>query len=63
MPKGGCQDMWSFTGGCHYSGDCDQYTVSCGACPQLGSSKDWDLFRWVWQREAKAWKNLNLTIK
>lgn len=55
-------DMWAFTGGCHYSGDCDRYTASCGACPQLGSSKNWDLSRWVWQRKAKAWQNLNLTI-
>lgn len=55
-------DMWPFTGGCHYSGDCDRHVVSCGACPQLGSSKNWDLSRWVWQRKAKAWKNLNLTI-
>jgi glycosyltransferase involved in cell wall biosynthesis len=55
-------DMWAFTGGCHYNQDCDRYTVSCGSCPQLGSSKDWDLSRWVWQRKAKAWKNLNLTI-
>ena len=55
-------DMWPFTGGCHYSGDCDRYIVSCGACPQLGSSKNWDLSRWVWRRKAKAWNNLNLTI-
>jgi glycosyltransferase involved in cell wall biosynthesis len=55
-------DMWAFTGGCHYSQDCDRYTASCGACPQLHSSKDWDLSRWVWQRKAKAWRNLNLTI-
>ncbi len=55
-------DMWSFTGGCHYSGDCDRYTKSCGTCPQLHSSKDWDLSRWVWQRKAKAWQNLDLTI-
>ena len=41
---------------------CDRYTASCGACPQLGSSKNWDLSRWVWQRKAKAWRNLNLTI-
>ena len=56
------RDMWTFTGGCHYAGDCDHYTNSCGACPQLGSSKNCDLSRWVWQRKAKAWKNLNLTI-
>ncbi len=55
-------DMWAFTGGCHYSQNCDRYTVSCGTCPQLGSSQSWDLSRWVWQRKAKAWKNLNLTV-
>ncbi len=55
-------DMWPFTGGCHYSGGCDRYMASCGSCPLLGSSKNWDLSRWVWQRKAKAWKNLNLTI-
>ncbi len=55
-------DMWAFTGGCHYNQNCDRYTAACGACPQLNSSKDWDLSGWVWQRKAKAWKNLNLTI-
>ncbi|MCP2728632.1 glycosyltransferase family 4 protein [Limnofasciculus baicalensis] len=55
-------DMWAFTGGCHYNQDCDRYTISCGACPQLGSTKDWDISRWVWQRKTKAWKNLNLTV-
>ena len=55
-------DMWAFTGGCHYNQECDRYTKSCGACPQLDSKKDWDLSSWGWQRKAKAWKNLNLTI-
>ncbi|HBB32486.1 MAG TPA: glycosyl transferase [Cyanobacteria bacterium UBA8803] len=55
-------DMWPFTGGCHYSQDCDRYTKSCGACPQLQSGKNWDLSRWVWQRKAKAWNSINLTI-
>lgn len=55
-------DMWGFTGGCHYSGECDRFRQSCGACPQLGSSRSWDLSRWVWRRKAKAWKDLNLTI-
>ena len=55
-------DMWPFTGGCHYSGECDRYTQSCGHCPQLKSQQDWDISRWVWWRKAKAWKNLNLTI-
>jgi glycosyltransferase involved in cell wall biosynthesis len=55
-------DMWAFTGGCHYNEDCDRYTKSCGSCPQLGSTKDFDLSRRVWQRKAKAWKNVNFTI-
>ena len=55
-------DMWPFTGGCHYSQDCDSYTQSCGTCPQLSNSKESDLSRWVWQRKAKALKKLNLTI-
>lgn len=56
------QDMWAFTGGCHYSEGCERYTVSCGNCPQLHSNKKRDLSRRVWQRKQKAWQNLNLTI-
>lgn len=26
-------DMWAFTGGCHYAGDCKGYTLGCGGCP------------------------------
>ncbi len=55
-------DMWAFTGGCHYAQDCDRYKIYCGTCPQLGSHKNWDVSRWVWQRKAKAWKDLNVTI-
>lgn len=55
-------DMWPFTGGCHYTQACDRYTQSCGTCPQLGSQRPNDLSHKVWQRKAKAWKNLNLTI-
>ena len=25
-------DMWAFTGGCHYSGDCDKYQHQCNNC-------------------------------
>lgn len=56
------RDMWAFTGGCHYNGDCDRYTKSCGSCPQLGSHNRSDLSRKVWQRKNQAWKNLNLTV-
>jgi len=55
-------DMSAFTGGCCYSQECDGYTKSCGNCPILGDNKSWDLSRWVWQRKAKAWQNLKLTV-
>ncbi|MEM9928116.1 MAG: glycosyltransferase family 4 protein [Cyanobacteria bacterium P01_D01_bin.50] len=55
-------DMWVFTGGCHVARDCQSYTQSCGNCPQLNSSNNWDLSRWVHKRKAKAWRNLNLTL-
>jgi glycosyltransferase involved in cell wall biosynthesis len=55
-------DMWAFTGGCHYNQECDRYTDSCGHCPILKSHNDWDLSHWVWQRKAKAWQNINLTL-
>ncbi len=55
-------DMWGFTGGCHYTGECDRYLHTCGDCPQLNSQKDRDLSRWIWERKAKAWKTIPLTI-
>ncbi len=55
-------DMWAFTGGCHYTGDCLGYQERCGACPQLQSQHQQDLSRWVWQRKQNAWKALNLTV-
>jgi glycosyltransferase involved in cell wall biosynthesis len=56
------RDMWAFTGGCHYSESCEGYVRHCGTCPSLQSEKEADLSRWVWQRKARAWRNLNLTL-
>ena len=55
-------DMWAFTGGCHYTNECDRFIQSCGSCPQLKSAKVRDLSRLVWQRKANHWKSTNLTI-
>jgi glycosyltransferase involved in cell wall biosynthesis len=41
------RDMWPFTGGCHYSMECERFAGGCGACPQLGSSRDRDLSRFI----------------
>lgn len=55
-------DSWPFTGGCHVPYDCVRYRQHCGACPVLGSSREEDLSRWTWNRKAKAWRDLNLTV-
>ncbi|WP_305951927.1 glycosyltransferase family 4 protein [Emticicia oligotrophica] len=45
-------DMWAFTGGCHHSGDCENYQISCGNCVQyLKNPSPTDLSNKVWQRK------------
>lgn len=45
-------DMWAFTGGCHHSGDCENYQFSCGNCLQyLNNPSPNDLSNKVWQRK------------
>ncbi len=56
------RDMWAFTGGCHYPDECTRYREGCGACPQLGSRREWDLSRWVWQAKKRYCKKADLTI-
>lgn len=55
-------DMWAFTGGCHYTGECARYLAECGRCPVLDSRRENDLSRWVWKRKSKIYADLNLTI-
>ncbi len=47
-------DMNAFTGGCHYTGDCQRHREGCGACPQLGSTNSKDLSRDIWRRKHAA---------
>jgi glycosyltransferase involved in cell wall biosynthesis len=56
------RDMWSFTGGCHYTAGCQRYQDACGMCPQLHSDRDADLSRAIWNRKHKHWSNLDITL-
>lgn len=47
------RDMWPMTGGCHYSIECDRYRTGCGKCPQLGSTHEQDLSRFVVEYKKK----------
>jgi glycosyltransferase involved in cell wall biosynthesis len=59
----GLNDMWSFTGGCHYDEHCGRYQKSCGKCKVLGSSKekDWS-YRLQKQKQKSYSKIKNLTV-
>lgn len=56
------RDMWPFTGGCHYAGECTRYKASCGACPHLGSNQERDLSRAIWERKRQSWQNVEITL-
>jgi glycosyltransferase involved in cell wall biosynthesis len=52
-------DMWSFTGHCCYSHDCERWKVGCGKCPYLdtypavkrdNTSVEWNLKKWIYSR-------------
>jgi glycosyltransferase involved in cell wall biosynthesis len=53
-------DMWSFTGGCHYSADCTNYTEHCGSCPFLNDAAPDDISYDQHQRKSAIYKNANL---
>lgn len=55
-------DQWAFTGGCHYSSECDRYGNACGSCPQLGSVHEWDLSRYGWNEKRNAYTRANITV-
>jgi glycosyltransferase involved in cell wall biosynthesis len=52
-------DMGPFTGGCHYSGDCERFSDRCGCCPLLGSRRERDLSRRIWLRKRDALAGLD----
>jgi glycosyltransferase involved in cell wall biosynthesis len=55
-------DMWPFTGGCHYDGECGRFQQSCGNCPVLQSKQERDLSRWVWKRKQRSWEGLPMVV-
>ncbi len=45
-------DMWAFTGGCHYAGECTNYKTECNTCPALKKSGKTDRsnVQWKWKK-------------
>ncbi|TWI99886.1 glycosyltransferase involved in cell wall biosynthesis [Mucilaginibacter frigoritolerans] len=44
-------DMWAFTGGCHYAGECDHFINECGNCWMLRDAGDKDISFKGWMRK------------
>jgi glycosyltransferase involved in cell wall biosynthesis len=53
------RDMWSFTGHCSYSYECDRWKIGCGKCPHRdtypevridNTRLEWKLKNWVYSR-------------
>lgn len=53
--------MAPFTGGCHYSEGCEQYTSECERCPQF-SGADAFLPHQSWREKEKAYRSCNMHI-
>lgn len=55
-------DMWAFTGGCHYSGTCENYRQYCGNCSFVKHPGNQDLSSKIWKRKEKIFKKANIRI-
>ncbi|MFN6943436.1 MAG: glycosyltransferase family 4 protein [Cytophagaceae bacterium] len=55
-------DMWAFTGGCHYSGECTNFKTGCGNCFYLKTCKPDDSSKKIWNKKMHIFKDANLTI-
>lgn len=55
-------DQNSFTGGCHYAGDCLKFQTFCHACPQLDSNSERDPAFQQWQVKKLAYDAIDFEI-
>lgn len=55
-------DTWSFTGICHYSGDCTEFRNHCHHCPLLASPSAKDLSYRTFSKKQKIYSNSGVTL-
>lgn len=55
-------DAWAFTGGCHYTRDCEGFKRQCGCCPQLGSKGENDHSRYLMRKKEEVFGKLDITV-
>ncbi|MBC8488958.1 MAG: glycosyltransferase family 4 protein [Ignavibacteria bacterium] len=55
-------DMWPYTGGCHYTVDCEKFIKHCESCPSLKFSGRNDASKKIFDSKQSVYKDVNLTI-
>lgn len=55
-------DMWAFTGGCHYTGECMNYLNNCGKCPYLKRPGTKDLSNRIFRKKQETYRGVPLYI-
>jgi glycosyltransferase involved in cell wall biosynthesis len=53
-------DMWAFTGGCHYTGECLKFQSQCGGCPYLSSPGENDISKRNWTQKNSLLEKSNI---
>ena len=53
-------DMWAYTGGCHYNGECERYVKGCGNCEGLANRCQKDISRELVAKKLHYYKQMNL---
>lgn len=55
-------DMWSFTGGCHYSGSCLEFLEHCAYCPFLKKPGKNDLSARLFKQKKELYKHVSMHV-
>jgi glycosyltransferase involved in cell wall biosynthesis len=55
-------DMWTFTGGCHYTRGCDHYLNHCGYCPFLSRPDRYDISFTQFSQKAELYQLTNMAL-
>lgn len=55
-------DIWPFSGGCHYPGNCNNFKNGCGNCHYFKNPNENDFSRKLNVKKQKLWESLDLTI-
>ncbi|TAH03766.1 MAG: glycosyltransferase [Sphingobacteriales bacterium] len=55
-------DMWAFTGGCHYAGECKNFIENCGACKFLRNPSINDISKKGWLSKNNLYQQNNRIV-